>query len=361
MDCGSLCVVTRGHIQEQAAGRTDPGRVRDHNEDRILVAMDLGLYVTADGMGGHQTGEIASAMVVASMRNFFEATREGPWEAQAEDEAMGRAASRLLTAVRKANRDVFEIASTHEQHGGMGSTVVALLVDEAQVHIAHVGDSRCYRVRDGKVEQLTRDHSLRSEALLLSPDLPQELLETLPSNVITRALGMKDTVQVDLKTVEVEPGDTYLLCSDGLSGMLDDDEILGAFELSDTLEDACELMVALANEAGGRDNISTVLVRFDDGGERVTMPVVERRPPVSIEPRRARMPSKTEDEIVVATVETFIDNPLEQLAGVLPPELLEKVERGEVVEVSKPRCRKCGFEIIEGNLFCTECGTRVEG
>jgi len=349
--------VTSGQVKAQSAGRTDPGRVREHNEDRILVAPELALFVAADGMGGHQTGEIASGMCVASMQNFFEATRRGEaYEATPEDRARGDAPCRLLSSIRKANSDVFEIASTHENHEGMGSTVVALMIDGDHVHIAHVGDSRCYRIRGGAVELMTWDHSLRNEALLLNPNLPPELIETLPSNVITRALGMKSSVQVDLKTEEIQQGDVYLLCSDGLSGMLDDDEILNAVELSDSIDDACDLLVALANEAGGRDNISSVVVRFEDESDRMTMPSPERSPGSAQEPMRPRRMPSIDEDVVVAAVETFIENPRESLAGLLPPELLDQVERGEVVEVSKPRCRRCGFELFEGNAFCTECG-----
>lgn len=351
--------MTSGQVKAQSAGRTDPGRVREHNEDRILVAPELRLYVVADGMGGHQTGEIASGMVVASMRNFFEATREGEFDASPEDRARGASQCRLLSAIRKANSDVYEIASTHENHEGMGSTVVALVMDDEHVHIAHVGDSRCYRIRGGAVELMTWDHSLRNEALLLNPNLPPELIETLPANVITRALGMKNSVQVDIKTEEILPGDEYLLCSDGLSGMLDDDEILNAVELADSIDDACDLLVALANEAGGRDNVSAVLVRIEDESDRLTMPTPERKSGSAQEPMKPRRAPSIDEEVVVAAVETFIENPRDSLAGLLPPELLDQVERGEVVEVSKPRCQRCGFELFEGNAFCTECGLPV--
>jgi protein phosphatase len=195
-------------------------------------------------------------MVAGSMRNFFEATVGE----QFEDPSSGR----LVRAVRKANRDISEASASHPEHKGMGSTVVAVHVEGASVTLAHVGDSRCYRIRNGAIEQLTGDHSLLGEALRHRPDLTAAELSVLPKNVITRALGVRPNVEVDVQQLRLEAGDLLVLCSDGLHGMLEDDEIAKAATLHEDLDKACELLVALANDAGGTDNVSVVLVAAAD-------------------------------------------------------------------------------------------------
>ncbi len=314
-----------------AAGKTDAGRVRDHNEDCVLVAPDLGLFVVADGMGGHASGQISSAAAVASMHNFFEAMPSGtPTTGAPEDEP-----PRLVKAIRKANRDLFEISAKHPEHRGMGSTVVALHLEGRTATLAHVGDSRCYRLRDGAIAQLTGDHSLRAEALRARPNLDPGALAALPKNVITRALGTRESVEVDVQRLALEPGDLLLLCSDGLHGMIDDETIAAAAAVHDDLAEACDLLVALAIDAGGSDNVSVVMLG------------------VGVQPAEAG-----EAVSVEATVE-LVDDALAQFEGVLPAEELEQLRRGELVDVSARRCGACGRRIVEGNQFCTECGGRV--
>jgi protein phosphatase len=326
-------------IRVLAAGRTDTGRVRDHNEDRVLVAPELGLFLVADGMGGHATGQVASATAVASMRNFFEATAGERFAGgAAEDAGLAPSALRLVHAVRKANGDIFEISSKHPEHRGMGSTVVALHVEGSSATLAHVGDSRCYRIRGGAIAQLTRDHSLLGEALQHKPDLTAAELAGLPKNVITRALGIRATVKVDAQRVELEVGDLLLLCSDGLHGMLDDDTIADAAGLNEDLTETCGLLVDLANDAGGTDNVSVVVVG------------VFARAPVAAD---------AGETVSVEASEELVDDAVAQFEGVLPQADLERLRQGEVVDVSVPRCRTCGTRIVEGNLFCNECGGRV--
>src|SRR6185312_11488352 len=216
----------RTHLVHAAV--TDVGRQRKHNEDCVLVKAQHGLFCVADGMGGHNAGDVASKLVTTSLGNYFDATAEAGDAHELSDEyaALVPAARRLVAGVSKANRDVFTISSTHQQHHGMGSTVVTIHLRDGMVHIAHVGDSRCYRIRDGEMTQLTRDHSLINDALDMKPDLTKEELARLPKNIITRALGMKDVVKVDIKSEPALPGDIYLLCSDGLTGMVPVDEIL---------------------------------------------------------------------------------------------------------------------------------------
>lgn len=320
-----------GNIRVLAAGRTDSGRVRNHNEDRVLVAPELGLFVVADGMGGHATGHVASAIVAVSIKNFFEATvGESFAPEEPEDAGLDASALRLVHAVRKVNRDIYGASAKHPEHKGMGSTIVAVHVEGARATLAHVGDSRCYRLRGGAIEQLTDDHSLLAEALRHRPDLTEAERASLPKNVITRALGQRPNVKVDSQQVPLEPGDLLLLCSDGLHGMLDDATIAHAARLHDNLDQACELLVSLANDAGGHDNISVVLVSA----------VAEADSMTSIE-----------------ASEVLVDDAL--FEGVLPPEDLERMQRGEIVAVSVPRCSACGTVIPEGNAFCSECGRRV--
>jgi PPM family protein phosphatase len=250
------------------AGVTDVGRQRKHNEDCLLIKAEHGLFCVADGMGGHNAGDVASKLVATSLGNYFEATAAAAGgdaaEGEAEYAALAPGARRLAAGVSKANRDVFTISSTVQQHHGMGSTVVAIHLSEGMVHVAHVGDSRCYRIRDGEMTQLTRDHSLINDALEMKPDLTKEELARLPKNIITRALGMKDVVKVDVKSEPVLPGDAFLLCSDGLTGMVPVDQILDVIALASEPQEACELLIAEANDHGGTDNISAILVHLSD-------------------------------------------------------------------------------------------------
>ncbi|MFO0590717.1 MAG: protein phosphatase 2C domain-containing protein [Polyangiaceae bacterium] len=293
----------RGAILTAAAGLTDVGRQRRHNEDHILVRPDLGLYVVADGMGGHNAGNVASALVTTSIDNYFHATKdEPPPDAKPEDAGLAEDARRIAHAVRKANRDVYEISSTHQQHHGMGSTIVAMHLPPGkdEIHIAHVGDSRCYRVRRGEIKQLTRDHSLINDALEIKPDLTEADLARLPKNIITRALGMKDVVKVDVKSEKIEAGDIYLLCSDGLSGMVRDPDICDVLGMAEMPADACEVLIAMANDAGGTDNISAVVLRIEE--PEPVASVRTRTNPRSIYPRSITA-STPPPEVEVAAAE----------------------------------------------------------
>jgi len=245
---------------------TDVGQVRSHNEDTFLVRSDLGIYLVADGMGGHQAGDVAAAMVRLSVADFFEATCESDWPPDLDydgDEGLVPPARRLAASIRKANRDVHLASNANSSHYGMGSTVVAIHapLGSRTIYIGHVGDSRCYRIRDAKLDVLTRDHSLVGEALALDPNMPEEELERLPHNIITRALGVEYEVDVDIQSQKTRRGDTYLLCSDGLSGLISNGEILEAMTLLEDAEEVCNLLVALANEAGGHDNITVLVLK----------------------------------------------------------------------------------------------------
>jgi len=241
-------------MRVEACGLSDVGRSRDLNEDCYAVDKARGVFVVADGMGGHQHGEVASRLAVDVILETLSqpaAPAEGPL-------------TLLPQAIRTAHRRVFEATIGNENLAGMGTTVVALAVSDGQATIAHVGDSRAYRYRQGLLERLTQDHSWVGEQVsagLLSPQ--QARLHPL-KNVITRALGGRDGLEVEVGQWELVADDLFLLCSDGLTGMLGDDEIGDCLSGAASLEQAGETLVRRANEHGGLDNITVVLVRLSD-------------------------------------------------------------------------------------------------
>jgi protein phosphatase len=250
-----------------AAGKTDVGRERDHNEDRLLMKPVIDLYVVADGMGGHNAGEVASTLAALSLENCLMAARSAPLpeELTADPRPLSKDARNLLGGVRKANGDVFEISRSHAEHAGMGTTIVAVLVsrETGELHIAHVGDSRCYRFRAGKLEQLTQDHSLIGEAIAFKPDITEAELAMFPKNVISRALGRGERVEIDMRTEKIGPGDAYLLCSDGLCGLVNDASIRECLEREPDPERACGVLIEAANAAGGTDNVTVIVLRVE--------------------------------------------------------------------------------------------------
>ena len=257
-------VAAEARLGAEAAGVTDVGRQRKQNEDCLLLRPDLALFGVADGMGGHNAGDVASERVTAALGKHFEATALGPVHDELPDEyaSLSPGARRLAAGMAEANRDVYALSKTHPQHRGMGSTGVALHLAEGMAHVAHVGDSRCYRIRDGQMVQMTRDHSLVNDARDMKPKVTEEYLATLPKNIITRALGTKEVVKVDVQSEPTLPGDVYLLCSDGLTGMLPDEEILNVIRCAADAQEACERLIADANARGGTDNISALIVRI---------------------------------------------------------------------------------------------------
>ena len=241
-----------------AAGLSDVGKQRVHNEDRFILLPEFSVFVVADGMGGHQSGEVASRMAASSIAAYFRHGGGGGGGRRPVSE-------RLRAAVVQANARIFARADDSRIHRGMGTTVVAAAFsrEDGELYIAHAGDSRGYRLRDGRLEQLTRDHSLVSDALLERPDLSSTDLAYLPRNVITRALGIGPTVDVDLCAARVQIGDVFLLCSDGLHGLVSDEEMTAIVEEYPILTEACSPLVEVANAAGGKDNIPAVLIRIE--------------------------------------------------------------------------------------------------
>jgi protein phosphatase len=265
----------------KAAGRTDIGRRRQHNEDVLLVREDLGLFVVADGAGGHNAGEVASALAARSMENYFGATIRATYELPEFNRlGMPNGARRLSAAVHKANRDVVEIARTSPKHRGMGTTVVAACFSPRSglMHVAHVGDSRCYRMRDGDFELLTQDHSLLTDVLEQRPELDDDMLARLPKNIVTRAIGLDGQLRVSIRSFSVVEGDRYLLCSDGLSGPVPATEMAQILAEADAPNVIAERLIAAANQRGGPDNVAALIIDCQ-GGHKSALPADSVPPP----------------------------------------------------------------------------------
>ena len=264
-----------------AAAKTDVGRKRLENEDRFCLAPEIGLYVVADGMGGHAAGEVASRLAVDTIQewtarylNGGDAALIGPPAVSGTPEA-----SFLLSSIRVANQIIFDAAKDHHEYAGMGTTVVAVLAHGDRFVLAHVGDSRIYRMRDGRIAQISRDHSFVQHQVDHGVISAAEAQQSHYRHMITRALGLKESVEIDLAEQPARPGDTLLLCSDGLSDLLDDDEILAVAQAhTANLEQACQALVDRANAKGGDDNVTVVLVQVATGNGSELGPVRPTQP-----------------------------------------------------------------------------------
>jgi len=258
-----------------AAGLSDVGLQREHNEDSFVVLKEYDLFVVADGMGGHRAGDVASKIATETISGFFRTTanEDVTWPFHF-DTNLSEEENRLLTGIRVANRQIFERSTRSREYHGMGTTVVGAMFSpkKKRMYIGHVGDSRCYRVRSGNIQQLTRDHSLINDYLLAMPDLTDEQKQELPKNVITRALGMQDNVVVDLQHDDPKMGDVYVLCSDGLSGMVSDEDIQEIVNATNDIREACRKLIQRANERGGEDNITAILIKIEDHAEEEPVP-----------------------------------------------------------------------------------------
>jgi serine/threonine protein phosphatase PrpC len=243
---------------------SDVGRKRTHNEDSFALVESENLYLVADGMGGHSSGEVASRMAIETMAEFFAATSADPeatWPYKM-DKARGYDENRLVTGIKLANRRIYEAAQRETRLHGMGTTMVALLAVRDAMLIGHVGDSRVYRMRNGALEQLTEDHSLLNDYIKMKSMTPEEIESFPHKNVIVRALGMKETVKVDAILDTPKPGDVYILCSDGLCGPASDEEIKEIMLKHKDLRDSAQALIDRANEHGGPDNVTVVLCRW---------------------------------------------------------------------------------------------------
>jgi len=238
---------------------TDVGRARDNNEDAVTVDESVGLAVLADGMGGYNAGEVASHMLTS-----FIGAELGRWLKDAGVSASAGDVKRAMDiCVDNANRAIFNAANTNPRYAGMGTTLVLGVFREEGLLLGHVGDSRAYRLRGGQLVQLTRDHSLLQEQLDAGLLTAEEAAYSSNKNLVTRAVGVEDTVMLEQHLHEVQPGDVYLFCSDGLSDMLEESSIRQLLQNHPGLPQAAQALIDAANEMGGRDNIAIVLARVE--------------------------------------------------------------------------------------------------
>jgi len=247
-------------------GQTDTGRVREHNEDTIASDVDVGLLVLADGMGGYNAGEVASGIAVKTITNLV---REGlaREDLASLDRATGltRPSIVLRDAITRANKIIYQTARSQAECEGMGTTVVAALFYDNRISIAHVGDSRLYRQRGSQIAQVTMDHSLLQELVDRGFYSPEEAQRAANKNYVTRALGVEPQVEVEVQEHPVDKGDIFILCSDGLSDMVEDEDIrLTISTFGANLDTVAKQLIQLANENGGRDNVSVVLAQANE-------------------------------------------------------------------------------------------------
>jgi PPM family protein phosphatase len=239
-------------VHYTASAQTDRGRKRPSNEDAFGISVERGVYVVCDGMGGAAAGEVASTLAVAEMMRLL---TQSPWTSSPPVEA--------AQAVAAANEAIFLRSQRNQKLNGMGTTLVALLVEDRHAWMVNVGDSRGYRLRNSHLEQITLDHSLVEEQIRMGQMSRQEALRSPLKNVITRALGTQSLVSPDIFELETEPGDLFLLCSDGVTRELSDSIIESLLQLDLTLEELCSRLIDSANQAGGNDNLTCLLVRAE--------------------------------------------------------------------------------------------------
>ena len=247
-------------------GKTDVGKKRRKNEDNFVVDQELGLFIVADGMGGHAAGEVASKMAVDVIIDYIKRTltTDEPY-LTGFNSRYSRAGNRLNSAVILANQLISETSTSRDDWQGMGTTLVAAWLPDRNknlLSIANIGDSRTYLLRDGKLEQLTSDHSVVEEQVQSGLITREEAEKSSIKNMITKALGFRERVDADIIETEVGPGDKLLLCSDGLNGMLSDKQIRSILKLTGSLEKTCQQMISAANAKGGKDNITVIIASF---------------------------------------------------------------------------------------------------
>ena len=257
-------------MQIVSSGLSDVGRVRTNNEDSFRIVEALNLFILSDGMGGEAHGEVASAMAVDVINKYCESEKEDSG-ATVLDEVPATLSSwtrRLKNAVAQANFQIFQAAQKNPEQRGMGATITALWLKDTLLSIAHVGDSRAYLLRSGNLQQLTNDHSLVAEQVRRGLITPQQAEESEMQSVLLRALGAHPEVEIDVDEVAIIPRDVLLLCSDGLTRMVTEPEIAGALQAETVPSAAAERLIALANENGGIDNVTVIVVRFEDDANK---------------------------------------------------------------------------------------------
>jgi protein phosphatase len=356
-------VVTGRALSVVAAGATDIGQ-RDHNEDQVLLRPELGLFLLADGAGGHNAGNVASALATTTVANVFE-TSAATLAERPEVDTFGlwTVARRLSSAIHQANSEIIDIAKKSAKYQGMGTTLVALAFSPIGdvVHVAHVGDSRCYRMRAGQLEPLTMDHSLIVDVLEAYPDADDALLARAPQNVVTRALGMEESLRVPVRTLPALPGDVYLLCSDGVTDELDDELLASLLSDSQPPERLVRAIIEAALSHGAKDNVAAVVVSCS-----ATDVLPRRRPSARPEPTLPfRAPEGSAPEIIIVGVETHVV-PNESVDATLLDAL------GRLARLRQPspagfgvtppsRCPSCGQPLEKGATSCPTCSAPITG
>lgn len=244
-------------------GITDCGNVRTCNEDALLMDEKLQLFVVADGMGGHQSGEVASRMAVEILHNYIISIYKGSDSFMGNyDSNFSREANLLASGIKLANRAIFEAADSTQKLKGMGTTIVAILIKGNKVGIAHAGDSRLYLYSEKKLQQITLDHSLVAQQLRDGLITAEEATTSIRKNIITRALGQWENLEIEIQDLELIDGDRLLICSDGLTNMVNDAEIEALLNAYTNPEAACKALIEVANDYGGRDNVTTIVVDY---------------------------------------------------------------------------------------------------
>jgi len=258
-------------VQIVSSGLSDVGRVRTNNEDAFQIVEALNLFILSDGMGGEAHGEVASAMAVDVISKYCADAKEdsgGVTVLEETGENWSSQTRRLRNAVAQANFQIYQAAQKNPEQRGMGATVTTAWLTDARLSIAHVGDSRAYLLRGGNLQQLTNDHSLVAEQVRRGLITPQQAEESEMQSVLLRALGAHPEVEIDVDETEIFPRDVLLLCSDGLTRMVTEPEIAGALQAETVPSAAAERLIALAKENGGIDNITVIVVRFEDDANK---------------------------------------------------------------------------------------------
>ena len=248
----------------EIASHTDPGMVRSHNEDSIASVAEKGLVVLADGMGGYNAGEVASGMATTVITTELRQLLEDHAPHEVDPQSGQKAAMKMLQEqIAKANSSIYQASQSQPQYAGMGTTLVVALFYDNKMMVAHIGDSRLYRMRGDTFGQVTKDHSLLQEQIDAGMLTKEQAKHSSNKNLVTRALGIDPAVEPEIHEYDTLPGDIYLLCSDGLSDMVSDDDIGMALQaLGANLELAAQQLVQMANDNGGRDNVSVILIKI---------------------------------------------------------------------------------------------------
>ena len=255
-------------MKVHSAGLTDKGRRRENNEDAFYNDDEVRLYIVADGMGGHRAGEVASSTVVSSVKDYMEAFHTSPVAKEASEDNMSPAATAVSHSIELANRVVYQLSQDQGSYKGMGSTAAVAYFFEDTLVTANVGDSRIYLIRQNGIEQLTQDHTLLAEHMRKNPDWDPNSASIPMKHILVRAVGIHEVVEADVYETQSLPGDLILMCSDGLTDMLSDEEIHQAVIEGGEIIEVCSRLVSMANERGGLDNITALLllVQKEDKG-----------------------------------------------------------------------------------------------